>query len=224
MKNKIQKLFFALLFLTPLIGFCQTRTISGKIVAFNKYPIENITVIAKKSKAVANTDTDGSFFIEVKKNDIIQIKNPLFMRYETKISESANMLEINLIFNHSDQNVSKAIEQGYFNRDDLYYAMENLAQENNVFGRFSNVYEAIKFAVPEAAMVDGSGGKSAFVLRGTNSLTGNNHAIYLVNQSITNDISFITPSEIRKIYKLSNSQAAMYGSMASNGVICIDLY
>lgn len=223
MKNALILLFTAL-FTAPVIGFSQSRIIKGKVVAFNKFPIENITLTAKKSKAVVNTDMDGVFSIEVKKKDVIQIKNPLFMRHELKITASENTLQINLIFKESDQNVSKAIEEGYFKRDDLNYAMENLARENNVFGRFVSVYDAIKFAIPEASMVDGGGGSSAFVLRGSNSLTGNNHAIYLVNQNTTTDISFITPSEIRKIYKLSNSQAALYGSLAANGIICIELY
>ena len=82
----------------------------------------------------------------------------------------------------------------------------------------------MKFAVPDESMVETNGGKKAFVLRWTNSLKGNNRALYVVKGSITSDISYIPSSEIRRFYKLSNSQAAIYRSQAANGIISIETY
>lgn len=207
-----------------LIGFSQTRLIEGNVIAFNKYPLKNIEISAKKSKAKTTTDANGHFSIEVKEKDIVKIKNSLFQSFEAKISEDLESLNINLIYNESDRNNSKAIDNGYFTNEDLNFALENLFKENNVFSLYIDVYEAIKYAIPEASMVETAGGGKAFILRGKNSLTGNNYAIYLVNQVLTGNVRYIVPSEIRKIFKLPNAQSAMYGSSAGNGVICIETY
>jgi hypothetical protein len=195
---------------TSLPGFSQTRTVEGNVTAFYKYPLKNIEVIAKKSNAKTTTDASGHFSIEIKDKDVIKIKNSLFHGYEEKISNDMDSLTVNLIFEEPDRNIGKAVDEGYFTKEDLDYALENLFKENNIYSLYANVDEAIKYAVAEALMVESSSGRRAFILRGTNSLTGNNNALYLVHKNVTGDISYTTPSEIRKIYKLSNSQAAVY--------------
>lgn len=220
----MQKILFIILLLSPIIGISQNRIVEGKIIAFSKHPIKNITVIAKKSKSKSTTDKNGVFRIEVKRKDVIKIKNPLFLMYEKRISKNTDFIEINLIFDETDKNISQAIDEGYFTKDNLEYALRNLYRENNVYNLFTDVYEAIKYAIPEATLVENTNGGKAFILRGINSLKGNNNALYLVNQNLMSDISFIPPSEIRRIRKLSNSEAAIYGSRARNGVISIETY
>lgn len=218
------KLITLLIFLqTSFLGFAQTITVEGKITAFNKYPLANIEVKAKKSKAISTTNTNGIFSIEIKKKDVLSIRNPLFHLYEEKVSEKTGVLSINLFFDENDENVKKAIEKGYFTEADLNYALENMGRENNIFSLFNDVYEAIKYAIPEASMVE-KNGSVGFILRGTNSIHGSNKAIYVVNKNVVGDISYIIPSEIRKIWKLPTSQSAMYGSRAGNGVICIETF
>jgi hypothetical protein len=177
--------------------------------------VENVT---------ATTDASGHFSIEIKNKDAIRIKNSLFHSYEEKISANIDSLTINLVFNETDKNIGKAIDGGYFTKEDLDYALENLYKENNLYSLYTYVYDAIKYAVPEASMVESAGGGRAFILWGKTSITGNNNAQYLVNKTITGNINYIVPSEIKKIYKFSNSQAALYGSRAANGVICIETY
>ncbi|MFY0653490.1 MAG: TonB-dependent receptor plug domain-containing protein [Cyclobacteriaceae bacterium] len=220
MKTKSQILF--VLLLVPMFSWGQLRTIKGKVTAFNKYPIANIEVASKKSKI--KTTADGMFEIEVQDGDKIKIKDPLFLSYEKKVTDETIFLNINLFFEQSDKNVRKAVEKGYFSNEDLDYGLNNLERENNPFCRFPNVYEAIRYAVPEARMVDNSSGGMSFILRGENSLVGNNYAGYLVNNNLISDISYIVPHEIKKIYKLSNSQASMYGSRAATGIIGIETF
>jgi len=220
--KKLTVLF--VLFQLSLFVVGQTKVVEGKVTAFNKYPLENIDVVAKKSKAKAITDQNGFFKIEVKGKDILVIKNPLFSAYEAKILKNTSNLEINLIFIANDKNDRHAVEKGFFTRDDLDFALKNLNRENNIYSLYNDVYEAIKYTIPEAQMVESETGIPYFILRGKNSIQGKNSALYVVNNNVVGDISYIVTADIKKIWKLSNSKTAMYGSRAGNGVICIETY
>ena len=151
---------------------------------------------------------------------MILIKESTFLKYQKPISVTDNDLKINLIFVNTKKNVEKASSYGYLDRKDLEYGVEYLDQENSAFSHFIDVYEAVKYAVPEARMVE-ENGKTIFILRGKTSFVGSNAAIYEVNGVLTEDISYINTEEIISISKLGNQGAAMYGSRAGNGIISI---
>ena len=217
-----------ILFLTLLQistpGFSQNVVLKGKVTAFNKYPLENILVSAKKSKAKVSTNEKGFFQIEIERKDVLKINNSVFNSFEEKVTDKSGLMNINLIFEENDNNIKEAINEGYFTEEDLEYALLNLAKENNKYAHFIDVYEAVRFAIPEASVAESSDGTVGFILRGTNSLKGSNLAIYVVNNNVVGDIKFLNPAEIRKIWKLPTSQSAMYGSRAGNGVICIETF
>lgn len=222
LKRKI--ITIVILLQISLLGFSQTKVLEGQVTAFNKYTLPNIELVAKKSKAKTTTDENGYFKIEIKKKDVIKINNSMFYSFEEKVTDKTKFLEVNLLFEENENNIEKAINKGYFTKEDLDYALVNLAKENNIYALFTDVYEAIKTAIPEASMVETTGGHRAFILRGITSISGNNYAIYVVNGSVTNNISYLPPAEIKRIWKLPNSQSAMYGSQAANGVICIETF
>lgn len=223
-KMSINKIVLLLLLIpATFLSFGQV-SIKGKVTAFNKYPLSDINIRAKKSKAETVTAEDGSFQIDIKKKDVLKIQNSLFHTFELKVNQKTPFLKVNLIFEENDQNIKSAVESGYFSQKDLEYALKYLVRENNVYSLFTDVYEAIKYAIPEASMVEKSNGSVGFILRGINSLQGNNNALFVVNQNVVGEIGYIVPSEIKRIWKLPTSQTAMYGSRAGNGVICIETY
>lgn len=224
MKLKQKILLIITLITLSFLGYSQNRVIEGYVISFKTYPIKNIKVTAKKSKEVITTDENGFFRIEVEKGDVIRIKDPVFLNHQMKVSDDIDNMNINLIFEDSEKNIEKAVQKGYFKEEDLLYALENLYRKNNIYSHFADVYDAIKYAVPQAQSVEITTGEKAFVLRGINSLTGNNFALYLLNNKLIQDVSFIDPMEIKKIRALSNTQAALYGSRAAAGIISIETY
>ena len=207
--------------MAPVIGFSQTHKITGTVKAFNKFPLKHVTVKARKAKTEVKTDENGKFELEVNKNDVIQIKESVFLDYNKKVSENDKSLDINLIIKNSDKDREKVVRDGFIAREDLEYGMANLWQWNNEFTQFSDPYDAIKYALPESTIIVENGRKGV-QFRGPKSITGSNAALILVNGVITEDASFVNPSEIISIRKLTTSQAALFGARAANGIVSIE--
>lgn len=221
MKTIAVKLIFLLFLSFPLISPAQTRKITGTIVAFKKFPLKNITVTAKKARTQTVTNEMGQFELEVKNKDIIQIKESAFEEYNRRISNSDQELEINLIVKTDEKDMNKAVKQGNISREDLIYGIQKLFYANNIFSQFNDVYQAIKYAVPECRIIT-ENGQRGVQLRGPKTITGSNMALMIVNGVIVDNVDFVTPIDIVKIRRLTTPQAALFGARAANGVITIE--
>jgi len=223
MKTKVQWLLFFSFFIIPLLGFSQTRKLSGTVTSFNKYPVKGITIKAKKAKTETVTNENGEFEIEVNSKDQLRIKESVFMDYNQKVTEEMQSLKINLIFVNNGRNVEIATDAGYMSRVDLEYGIENLYQSNSVYANFVDIFDAIRYALPETTIIV-EAGRRAIQFRGAKSVYGSNAALMVVDGVIVEDVSFINPPQIESISKLPTSQAALYGARAANGVILIQTW
>lgn len=217
MKNSI--LFF-LLFVISFSAKTQMREISGSVFAFNKFPLKNVKVTAKKTKMQVVTDDNGRFIINVKKNDNLTIEATAFDRYTYRVKGKDTNLRINLIYENKEKNKEIAIEEGNISREDLEYGLEYLASDNNIYYNFTDVFDAIHYALPAANFIVENGTKKV-MLRGPKTVAGSNAALFVVDGVIVDDVSYVAPSEIVNIKQLSSSQAAIYGARAGGGVIVI---
>ena len=221
MKTTAINFVFLIMMLFPYSGLAQIHKISGTIVAFDKFPLKNVEIKAKKSKATAHTDQDGRFNLLVEKKDVLVVNEPIFIEYKNKIVESDTAVHINLFIRNDDVSMRNVVSQGYISSDDLDYGMKHLARNNNVFYQFRDVWEAIHFALPEVNIIE-EGGKKGVQFRGNKSVVGSDLALIVVDGVIVQDPSYLTPANIFRITKLSSSGAALYGSRAANGVVKIE--
>lgn len=223
MNFNTRNILILVLLAAPLFSYGQTHTLAGKVISFNKFPLNNITIKAKKAKTTTVTDSNGEFEIEVKDKDNLVIQEPGFIAYNQKTSDLISPIEINLFFDYSEKNKSKVTEAGYLSRDDLEYGLEHLITENNVYARYTDIFDAIRFAIPTAAPITENGTRG-FMFRGKKTIAGSELALYLLNGVLTQDVTSIAPSEVAHIRKLNNQQAAIYGSRAGNGIIAIETF
>lgn len=223
MKTKVQWLLFLCFIIIPLLVSGQTRKISGTVTSFKQYPVKGITIKAKKAKTEVKTNEQGEFEIEVKKKDVIKINEPVFTDYTQKITEDIESLDINPIFINNGRNIEVAVDEGYISRENLEYGVEHLFEANNMYANFVNVFDAIKYALPETTLIVENGNR-AVQFRGAKSVYGSNAELMVVDGVIVEDVSFINPPEIKSISKLPPSQASLYGARAGNGVIVINTW
>lgn len=217
--------FFAILaccLLFTSAGIAQTRVVHGVLTAFNKFPVANIEVVAKKSKSSTMSDSLGNFSIVCKEKDQIKIKAETFKTVSRSIDKhSEDTLRVNMVFMDSKKNRNLAVGSGYMKKKDLTYAADNMQQENNEYCNFANVYELLKGRFP-GVTVDGTGGSYRVFIRGAQSINSSNEVLFVVDGSSGANVDGLNPCNIKSINVIKDGMAAMYGTRGSNGVIVID--
>jgi TonB-dependent SusC/RagA subfamily outer membrane receptor len=204
-------------------SLAQTKVVTGVLTAFNKYPVANVEVKAKKSKSSVLTDSTGMFQIVCNEKDVIQIK-PVGFKSESRSigkNQSDETLKINLVFMDSKKNREKAVNMGYLSEADLTYAVSNLQQENNEYCNFSNIYELMKGRFP-GVHVDGTSGSYRVTIRENHSVNASNEVLFVVDGTPGASVDGIHPCEISSISVIKDGLAATYGTRGTNGVIVIE--
>ena len=218
--NKRTILFLGLIIFFTSIQ-AQTRVVYGKLTAFNKYPIQNIEVKTKKSKAMVKSDSLGVFSIVTLEKDKVIIKSKAFNTVIRKVDADTDTLFINLVFIDTKTNREIATGYGYINSQDLNYAVNNLEQQNNEFCNYTNIFELLRGRFPGVEVQPTATGGAVYI-RGGTSVNMSNEALYVVDGGITTNIEYIHPCDIKSISVLKDASASIYGSRGSNGVVVIE--
>ena len=212
---------FSLLLILPLAATAQPLKVRGTVVAFNTYPLSNVEVKARKAKTAVRTDSAGYFELEVGKKDVILISESGFADYSRKLTDSDGSVRINLIILNTPGNPERVARAGYISRENMEFGFANLANENNIYSTFTDIYDAIRYAEPSANIIVENGVKGV-MFRGNKTFQGSQMALVVVDGVIVDDISSIIPSQVMSIRKLSGPAASIYGARAGNGVIAIE--
>jgi len=199
----------------------QTRVVYGKITAYNQYPLQNIQVKTKKSKATVKSDSLGMFSIVANEEDRLIIKTKAFKTVYQKVDADTDTLYINLVFIDTKSNREIATGYGYINSQDLNYAINNLEQENNEFCNYTNIFELLVGRFPGVVVRPTATGGAVYI-RGGTSVNMSNEALYVVDGGVTTNIEYIHPCDVRSINVLKDASASIYGSRGSNGVVVIE--
>ena len=215
-------IIFTCCLLITTAGVAQTRVIHGVLTAYNKYPVANIEVKAKKSKSSTKSDTLGNFSIVCNEKDQISIKPETFKNVIRKIDKySPDTLTINLVFMDSKKNRDLAVGYGYMSKEDLTFAADHMQQENNEYCNFTNIYELIKGKFP-GVQVDGTSGSYHVYIRNSQSINSSRDVLFVVDGSAGASIDGLSPCNIRSIDVIKDGMTSIYGTRGSNGVILIE--
>ena len=199
----------------------QTRVVQGVLTAYNKYPVANIEVMAKKSKSSTMSDSLGNFSIVCNEKDQIKIKAKTFKAVSRNIDKHTDTLRINLVFMDSKKNRDIAVGYGYMKEEDLTFAAEHMQQENNEYCSYSNIYELLVGKFP-GVTVSGSSGSYSVIIRGAQSMNASNEPLFVVDGSPAMDVSGLSPCNIKSISVIKDGMSSIYGVRGANGVILIE--
>jgi TonB-dependent SusC/RagA subfamily outer membrane receptor len=212
----------AICLIFSLPSFTQTRVVKGKLTTFNKYPVQNVEIVSKKAKSTVTTDSLGEFQIVCLEKDVIMIKAKVFQALNKKVDRDDDYVEANLIFRDTPKNREIATGMGYIDHEQLTFALAHLADENNDFCNYHDVFSLVKGKFPGVTVKTNSMGTDGIFIRGDKSIYGDNEAIYVVDGVRVGDVSFVNPCEMSTIDILKDGGAALYGSQAANGVVVIE--
>ena len=222
----------------------QSETCTGVVKDAAGETIIGASILVKGTTTGTITDLDGKFVLEgVQKGSTIQIS---FVGYQTQ-EIVWNGQQINIVLKDDTQALEEVVVTALGIKREkkaLGYSMSEVKGESLTQTRDANVANALAGKVAGLQIKQngtGVGGSSRIVIRGNNSIMGNNQPLVVVdgvpidnfsggtddywgngNVDKGSGISDISPDDIESMSVLKGpAAAALYGSRAGNGVVMI---
>ncbi|HET9430023.1 MAG TPA: SusC/RagA family TonB-linked outer membrane protein, partial [Chitinophagaceae bacterium] len=216
--------------------------VTGKVTDAEGNPLAGVSVTVKGTSRGVSTNLRGEFTIDANKGDILLITYVGYATQEYTIGDSRN---VSISMTVSDFQMSEVVVTALGIRKEakrLGYSVTKVDGEEFTKSREINLGNALvgKVAgVNSSGPLTGPGGSSKVIIRGINSLTGDNQPLYVVNgiplsnnnfgsagmwggADLGEGLSSINPDDIEEITVLKGgAAAALYGQIAKNGVILI---
>lgn len=241
------KLRGLLVFCGILLGgilFAQEKTVTGTVTDANGFSLPDVSVKSSSGEEVF-TDMDGNYSIQANEGDVLTIES-LGLEIVTVVVGAGNAYNATLRDSDAIELEGAVVTALGITREkkSLGYSSQKLDAEqvnsvptNNFLNNLSG-----KVAGMEIKTNNNFGGSTNVILRGNKSLTGTNQALIVVDGvpvnsgnlnntdaarardgiDFGNGTSDIDPNNIESINVLKGASAsALYGSLASNGVIMI---
>lgn len=204
--------------------FAQSSNITGVVMAADEPdPVIGANVIIKGTTQGTITDFDGNFSIQAKAGDILVVSFMGYMSQEVKATTSP--MHITLQPDNVQLEEVVAIGYGTMKKSDLTGAVSSVDADDLKKVAATRLDQALQGRAAGVTVNANSGqpGASATIrIRGIGSAIGGSDPIYVVDGVITDNISFLAPSDIVSTEILKDASAtAIYGSRGANGVILV---
>ena len=235
-------LLTALFFLSALIMFGQSRTVTGKVTGADGKPIPFATVTVKGTSTAVSADENGNFSIQAPANAVLVFSSTGYQASEVNIGSQTT---VNSTLTGQGVMAEVVVTALGIRRNDrgLGYSVAKVNPENLLQKSEPDILKSMqgKVAGVDIRGSQGTPGAATRIqIRGNNSFFGNSEPLIIVdgipysNDQVTttsqvsnggaysNGISNLDPNDIATMNVLKGSSAAaLYGSRASNGVIVI---
>lgn len=222
----------------------QVKKVSGVVTDSSGEPIIGANVLVKGTTNGTITDLDGRFTIEVPVGATLQFS---YIGFDTQEISYKGEVTMAVSLTEDTQNIDEVVVTALGIKREkkaLGYSMTELKGESLTQTRDANVANALAGKVAGLQIKQngtGVGGSSRIVIRGNNSISGNNQPLVVVdgvpidnfsggtddywgngNLDKGSGISDISPDDIESMSVLKGpAAAALYGSRAGNGVVMI---
>lgn len=220
------KYVLAWLMMVPFLTFAQIKTISGTVKDNEGKPLQGISVTVKGKSGGTQTDDAGKFSISASGTDVLIFSSVGFETYEVKAGDNST-LSVALKPASNALNDVVVVGYGTVKRKDLTGSVGTAPIKDMQRAPVGNITEALAGRVAGVVVSSADGQPGALpniVVRGNNSITGDNSPLYVIDGfPIENaNIGALNPEDIESMEFLKDASAtAIYGSRGANGVVVI---
>lgn len=248
MENNYEKILGKALFLClALVSFgtyAQDNVVTGSVTANDGAPLPGVNIVQKGTGNGVVADFDGNY--EIKLTSGSQTLVFSYLGFNTREISASGQSVINVVLNVDAENLDEVVVTGYGTqrRSDLTGSVASVRGNDISITPVPTFDVALQGRAAGVSVVNTSsepGGGSTIRIRGSNSISGNNEPLIVLDgyplpsggEASTagigavrivpsNPLSFINPNDIASIDVLKDAAStAIYGSRGANGVIVI---
>lgn len=251
MKKMYVKCIAVLLFSLITVAAYAQKTVTGTVTEKGGLGIPGVSVTEKGTQKGTTTDGQGRFSISVATGSVLSFSYVGMVTKEVTVGDAAT---INVVLEDNENSLNEVVVTALGikrEKKSLGYAVQEVKGETLVEAREPNLVNTLSGKVAGLQITrssNGPAGSSRITLRGSNSLTGDNQPLIVIDGipvsnftgainpgsgTLNNDyynpavdmgngLGDINPEDIESVSVLKGpSAAALYGSRAGNGVIMI---
>src|ERR1035437_3452390 len=202
--------------------------ITGQVLDVNDQPVSGAMVFIDNKKSDAITDDKGMYKVKVK-SDAVKI-SILKLTSDLMNEEINGRTVINFKLNNEfpreetvkqENTDNEVVNIGYGSaqKKNLASTVGNIDGQNKKYTSYQSIFDMIK-ELPGIQVVD-----ERIRIRGIATMTGSTDPLILVDgiEMSLDGLEAIVPRLVKSISVLNSSDAAIYGSKGSNGVILITM-
>ncbi|MEN8187092.1 MAG: TonB-dependent receptor [Bacteroidota bacterium] len=222
-KIKLRILSF-ILFVSSVSMYGQS-TISGTVTSKdNQQPIPGANIIIKGTATGAATDFDGNYSIDASSGDVLVFS---FLGFKTLEKLVGDETTINVSLESNVELLDDVVVIGYgtAKKTDLTGAVSSISAkdfERQPITRAEDALQSRTAGVNVSKNSGAPGGEVKIRVRGSNSITGSNDPLVVIDGIIGGDLSSLNASDIQSVNVLKDASAtAIYGSRGANGVVMV---
>jgi hypothetical protein len=196
----------------------ETRDISGIVTSFKSIPLNNVRIDALKSGNTQFTDSAGMFSIKCSDKDNLIISASGFNKKKIKISKRT-VYQVDLTYIFNDESYEKAIANKHIRPDVLEKSISAEINKNvKDYTKYNSIFQLVASEIYDVRV----SGTSIYNKK-IKSMDLNPLVLYVVDDKIVTDISYINPDYVKSIEFIDDVGTTMYGSKGANGVLKITL-
>ena len=224
------KVVFLILLCSTLFSmpvFAQAQTVKGTVFDEIGMPLPGANILETGTKNGATTDFDGKYSLQINKGSTITVT---YIGYKTQVLNLAGQSTININMEPDLQQLDDIVIIGYgsVQKRDVTGSVATVDMNKLIEAPVVNFDQALAGRVSGVQVSNGSGepGASAtIVIRGGNTINGDNSPLYVVDGFIVDNFNpgLVDPADIESMTVLKDASAtAIYGVRGANGVIIIN--
>ena len=200
------------------------KTVSGKVAEQSGVPIPGATVLVKGTNNGTITDINGSYTLSNVPANATLVFSFVGMKSQDVLLAGKSTIDVVLREDAIGIEEVVAIGYGTAKKKDLTGAVGRVDIEESRMAPNTNASQILRGTTAGVQVTDNGrpGSSGSIVIRGRNSISGSNDPLIVLDGIIYagGSLSDINPGDIESIDILKDaSSAAIYGSLAANGVI-----